>query len=75
MAETVLDIVASLDSTTATAGPQALEPAGFSVPACPIQLVASSSLVINLTLPFSADLEEQNSLWPHCHWWQIALLM
>lgn len=55
MAETVLDIVASLSSTTAIVG-------GFSVPTCPLQLVVSSRLVINLTLPFSADLEEQNSL-------------
>lgn len=75
MAETLLDIVASLDSPTATAGPQALNPAGFSVPACPIQLVASSRLVINLTLPFSADLEKQNPFWPHWHWQQIALLL
>lgn len=48
--ETALDIIASLDSTTATAGPQALEPAGFSVPTCPHQCVTSSRLAINLTL-------------------------
>lgn len=48
--ETVLDIIASLDSTTAPAGPQALELAGFSVPTCPCQFVASSRLAINLTL-------------------------
>lgn len=42
VAETVLDMVTSLCSTTASVGPHTPEPAGFSVPTCHLQPVASS---------------------------------
>ena len=58
MLGTVPAIVNSLDFTVAFSGCWALKPPDLFMSPCPLQLVASSRIVINLTLPFS--------FWFHC---------